>query len=223
MIEMNCPSCGHQLRIDDKYQGQRGACAKCKAPIDVPKFSQPNTPPPLPRNMGSPFSMQDIPAPPIAENTPKPHPAKTVNTTAFGTFLAGCGLVSLAGFTLLIFAAIISASGGSTGLRETQSRYAENSNRKIARETARIIPLKKGATLSAFNQLQNGMSYAEACRIIGSEGTVMSSSHIDGIPNVMPPTDTIMYTWEGAGGWGSNMNAMFQNDRLITKAQLGLQ
>ena len=36
MIEMKCPHCGHQLRIDDKYSGQVGACKACQQKITVP-------------------------------------------------------------------------------------------------------------------------------------------------------------------------------------------
>jgi hypothetical protein len=34
---------------------------------------------------------------------------------------------------------------------------------------------------------------------------------------------TIMYMWEGRGGLGANMNAMFQGGKLIAKAQFGLR
>jgi hypothetical protein len=32
-----------------------------------------------------------------------------------------------------------------------------------------------------------------------------------------------MYRWDGAGMLGANLNAMFQNGKLVTKAQFGLR
>lgn len=71
-----------------------------------------------------------------------------------------------------------------------------------------------GVTMAQYNRLENGMSYAEASEILGSPGTEMSSSDLGGIK-------TTMYMWEGTSP-GANMNAMFQNGKLIQKSQFGL-
>lgn len=71
-------------------------------------------------------------------------------------------------------------------------------------------------TLSEFNKLQSGMSYEEAVKIIGSKGEVMSESNLLGI-------HTIMYSWSGGGSAGANAIIMFQNDRVISKTQIGLR
>ena len=42
MIEVTCPGCGRQLRIDAKYAGQRGKCNHCKSPIIVPPVKSPS-------------------------------------------------------------------------------------------------------------------------------------------------------------------------------------
>lgn len=70
-----------------------------------------------------------------------------------------------------------------------------------------------GVNMDRYNILKAGMSYAEAVAILGSEGTEISSNDIGG-------AHTVMYQWK-AGAF-ANMNAMFQNDRLISKAQSGL-
>jgi len=57
------------------------------------------------------------------------------------------------------------------------------------------------------------MSYSEAGGIL-EPGTEMSRSDIAGYT-------TVMYSWQGPGL--GNMNAMFQNGRLVTKAQFGLR
>ena len=68
-------------------------------------------------------------------------------------------------------------------------------------------------TKAEFDQIREGMSYEEAARIIGASGELQSSSEIAGYR-------TVMYSWMNSNG--SNMNAMFQNGRLINKAQFGL-
>lgn len=68
-------------------------------------------------------------------------------------------------------------------------------------------------TLAEYEQLRGGMTYEEAVAVIGTPGEELSRSEVAGYT-------TVMYTWSNAGG--SNMNAMFQDGALITKAQLGL-
>ena len=72
-----------------------------------------------------------------------------------------------------------------------------------------------GVDRAAFQSLKTGMSYKRAVAILGSEGEEMSSNEMGG-------TKTVLYKWEG-GGFGANMNAMFQDDKLISKAQMGLK
>ena len=68
-------------------------------------------------------------------------------------------------------------------------------------------------TRSEYSQLREGMTYEEAVRIIGVRGDELSRSDLAGIT-------TVMYSWVNDNG--SNMNAMFQNNKLVTKAQFGL-
>lgn len=72
-----------------------------------------------------------------------------------------------------------------------------------------------GVTMAKYSALTEGMSYADAVRILGAEGTEISRADLAG-------TTTVMYQWMGTSV-GANMNAMFQNDRLVTKAQFGLR
>lgn len=69
------------------------------------------------------------------------------------------------------------------------------------------------ATRAEYSQLREGMTYEEAVRIIGARGDELSRSDLAGIT-------TVMYSWVNDNG--SNMNAMFQNNKLVTKAQFGL-
>ena len=72
-----------------------------------------------------------------------------------------------------------------------------------------------GISASEFAQLRTGMTHAEAEAIVGSPGELMSENEIAGIR-------TFMVQWEGESGMGANANAMFQNGKLIQKAQFGL-
>ncbi|MBI5805814.1 SUMF1/EgtB/PvdO family nonheme iron enzyme [candidate division TA06 bacterium] len=83
------------------------------------------------------------------------------------------------------------------------------------------IPPAQKVTKAKFTKIQEGMSYAQVVKIIGAEGEVMSSSKVEGIPGVMASITTKMYMWQNTDG--SNMNAMFQNNKLMSKAQFGLE
>jgi len=78
------------------------------------------------------------------------------------------------------------------------------------------VAVTTGVTLANFNRLQDGMSYDEAVAILGVEGRLLSQTDLAGI-------QTVMYSWTGEGSIGANMNAMFQNGKLISKAQFGLK
>jgi hypothetical protein len=83
-------------------------------------------------------------------------------------------------------------------------------------EASKPIGTVQGATYAEFEKLTNGMTYEQVCTIIGGPGKEMSSSEFAGIK-------TVMYAWDGEGGFGANMNAMFQNEKLMQKAQFGLK
>lgn len=80
---------------------------------------------------------------------------------------------------------------------------------------------KQIVTFDEYKKIQNVMSYRQVIQIIGAEGEEMSRSKMDGVPGVMESVETVMFQW--VNGNGSNMNAIFQNDKLIQKAQFGLK
>ena len=67
-------------------------------------------------------------------------------------------------------------------------------------------------TKAEFDRIREGMTYEEVRRIIGASGEVQSSSDLVGIK-------TVLYAWMNANG--SNMNAMFQDGKLVQKHSLG--
>ena len=75
------------------------------------------------------------------------------------------------------------------------------------------------ASIEAFNCIQDGMTYNEVRRIIGCDGSLLSTSSMAGYT-------TTMYGWSGKSGFlqaGANMNLMVQNGKVVMKAQFGLK
>lgn len=79
-------------------------------------------------------------------------------------------------------------------------------------QRALLVP-RPIVTLADYRRIDAGMSYGQVRAIIGADGEELSRSDI-------AQYTTIMYSWKNANG--SNMNALFQNNRLVTKAQFGL-
>jgi hypothetical protein len=67
-------------------------------------------------------------------------------------------------------------------------------------------------TKSQYDRISEGMTYERVVAILGHSGNEMSRNDIGG--------ENVMYMWQNSNG--SNMNAMFHNDQLISKAQFGL-
>jgi hypothetical protein len=68
-------------------------------------------------------------------------------------------------------------------------------------------------TLAEFQVISPGMTYPQVRALLGREGELLSRSDIAGYT-------TVMYAWKNSHG---NMNAMFQDGRLVSKAQFGLR
>jgi hypothetical protein len=75
----------------------------------------------------------------------------------------------------------------------------------------RIGAIEQGAVLPECHRVP---AANETLQRPGSGGTEMSRSQIG---NLL----TIMYTWPGSASIGANMNAMVQNDHLISKDSPG--
>src|SRR5258707_12430901 len=85
----------------------------------------------------------------------------------------------------------------------------------LAVATAAAAQQSKCSVSSAqYQALQTGMSYSQAVKVLGCPGEEM-------VRNEMAGFTTVMYAW--SGGFGANMNAMFQNDKLVQKAPFGLK
>jgi len=73
---------------------------------------------------------------------------------------------------------------------------------------------KHSITKALYNRIQTGMTYSEVVTILDQNGQELSRTEIAEIMSVM-------YQWVNEDG--SNMNIIFQNDKVIQKAQFGLR
>jgi hypothetical protein len=72
-----------------------------------------------------------------------------------------------------------------------------------------------GITMEQYRKVEPGMTYEQVIAILGAPDQELSRSDMAGYT-------TVMYMWEGKS-MGANMNAMFQNNSLVNKAQFGLR
>jgi hypothetical protein len=83
----------------------------------------------------------------------------------------------------------------------------------VTTATAQATTCKVG--LAQYQSLASGMSYPRVIAILGCEGSELSRVDMAGFK-------TVMYMWQGNSPV-ANMNVMFQNGALISRAQFGLQ
>ncbi|MFD1884956.1 hypothetical protein [Paenibacillus wenxiniae] len=67
-------------------------------------------------------------------------------------------------------------------------------------------------TFAQYKKLEVGMSTEEVINILGGEGEALSETE-----------NTVVYSYKGAAGDGSNAVIAFQGGKLLTKAQSGLK
>lgn len=76
-------------------------------------------------------------------------------------------------------------------------------------------------TMEKYNKVSTDMTLAQVDVIAGIKGQEMSSTTMPAVPGVMGALTSQVYSW--ANPDGSNMTIMFQNGKVISKAQLGLK
>jgi hypothetical protein len=99
----------------------------------------------------------------------------------------------------------------------TASTAADDDKPAITTPTMAAPPRRDpalGVTARAFSRISTGMTYAEVISLIGEVGEEASRVELGDV-------ETVMYMWKNRDG--SNMNAMFQNGKLVSKAQAGLK
>jgi hypothetical protein len=212
MIEMTCPHCGNQLRIDDKYQGQAGACRKCNQIIQAPKFTVPSTPKTPP------------PIPPVKTTSPVNAPGATLNADEKpNANWRNAGILFFCYLGVLIV--LIAFFGGDTStpsaqpapVRKPQQQTtpsavppeAQQADSEPSEEQSPDPFLRPPVKpIDPFEELQskivNGMTYSQVRDVIGWEGKKTGKIVIHG-------AEQVTYDWDGEEGF---ISAKFDNDRL---------
>lgn len=145
--------------------------------------------------------------PPPAWQAPQtPPPAQTKKKHPVLKTLLILGVLGFLGM-----GACVAAIGGAANSVKNDNLKTESGVPGAGSTTAK----HDGVSLAEFNQIATGMSYTRVAQILGSGGTEMSRTDFGG-------TSTVMYEWQGSG-FASNMNAMFQDGALVSKAQFGLK
>ncbi len=126
-----------------------------------------------------------------------------------------CGLVAYKrGQRGMGFAGILLGLIGTVGIIYTSQKITEIArdpfNASLPQSPLAPAPV---VTRAKYERIQNSMTYDQVRAIIGQDGEELSRSDVAGYT-------TVMYAWKNSNG--SNMNAMFQNGRLVNKAQFGL-
>lgn len=117
----------------------------------------------------------------------------------------------------VILAAVgMSKSADNTPAIESNTNYNDSENKGAAAEQQSSEKNSPKISKAEFDALQTGMTYEEACSVIGGEGELSSQVDAAGY-------DTKLYIWEGEGSIGANANVTFQNNKLMSKAQFGLK
>jgi hypothetical protein len=131
----------------------------------------------------------------------------------FMTFITGAVCLGLGGCGLMLVAGMIGLSN--------MSHPSSNSSTTSGGEVANVVPAAQvlmeqppSITAKQFMSLKNGMTYKQVCKVLGREGELQSENELAGYR-------TSMYSW--SNGNLSNMNAMFQNGKMMQKAQMGLE
>lgn len=116
----------------------------------------------------------------------------------------------------------IAGGGGDSGSSSAKKSGASKSTASESSQTqaeSTKTQEKPVATMDKYNQIQNNMSYAQVKAIMGFDGTEQGSSNASAGGITM---EVKIYDWEGED-LGANMTVSFQNDKVVSKAQIGLK
>lgn len=117
---------------------------------------------------------------------------------------------------LLLIIISIANGGGNTGSTPTGGQATDTNGSTPApkKETTNKPSISK----AEFDKIQNGMSYEEVTAIIGGPGEMNSETGEKGSQFY-----TVLYSYQGEGGFGANAILTFQGGKLENKTQMGLK
>ncbi|QHI73663.1 DUF3862 domain-containing protein [Aminipila terrae] len=131
-----------------------------------------------------------------------------------------CGTVNTkpvytrAWFIILCIVVALGVIGSLGGKDDSDNSSKSASTEPATQETASKDVEESKINYDNFLSINMGSSYTDVVALLGEDGSETSSSEIAGIK-------TVIYTWSGSGI--ANMNVTIQNDKVVSKAQLGLK
>lgn len=126
------------------------------------------------------------------------------------------GCLGIIGLVVLVVIIGIAASGGDDAAK-TSSDKSNTTNEPAAKEEPKKESPEGVVTKEKFEQIKDGMTYEEVVALVGAEGKLLSETGTKG-----DSLHTAMYEFE-ADGVLSNVNMTFQGEKLVNKAQFGLE
>jgi hypothetical protein len=123
----------------------------------------------------------------------------------------------------IIIVAGIAGGGGESTEQTKEDTKKESTGKSVTttttpKEETKQEDKKGVVTKEKFDQIKDGMTYEEVVKIIGAEGKLLSETGEKGTE-----LHTVIYEFEADGSFGANANFMFQGDKLVNKAQFGIE
>ncbi len=203
-----CPKCSKQYEfnmsfcLDDGSPLQIDNEAQTIEKLENTEFPQTNTSPNEPRATSQQAQV-------VSSGIASPPPAKR---SYLGIIV---GIFALGSFLMIT----LGIAGGIWWYMANQpardSGPSTQTNRVDSPDSEKTPPAKKtgAVTMENYKKIKTGMSYKEVVEIFGEEGEEMSSTDIAGYK-----TET--YMWKS--GTFTNVTLTFQNEKLMSKFQMGL-
>jgi hypothetical protein len=118
-------------------------------------------------------------------------------------------------FATIVIMLLVVGAGLAAAIDNQSSQPQAARAAPLASRSVHLAQARCTVSMYQYLALKSGMTYDTALGILGCAGEELSSVELADIT-------TAMYMWRG-NSFGGNMNAMFQNGRLVTKAQFGLK
>ena len=215
---MNCDGCAKTIRFPTAKIGHAAKCPNCGTLVRLRDTSSTQAATALATRSPPPQPSNSIPA--VGGSAAQPVRKFTVVHGLLGCF--GLIFLTCSGCVCLVFLLAPSASEMTDGEARVSAPAAPANEPRVdaalppaqaQRESNAAEPSRPRMTKANYTRCVEGMTYEQVVSIVGPPDQELSSSSIAGIR-------TVMYQWNG--GLVANANMMFQDGKLITKAQFGL-
>lgn len=139
----------------------------------------------------------------------QPQPKGPGIGTGFKLVIGGClALVVVVGGFFVACGVLV---GGLSGIN---TNTPKSTTMPSSPSSSTPAPASKKITLAQYNQIKDGMKYAEVVAILGSEGKPVSENKIGSYK-------TEAFSWDA--GTFASVSVILQNNKVMSKSQFGLE